>query len=83
MYIHKISLAVVTILLTSCGSKDWRLGGDPYNIKTINKRDKERDRHLDHRIDERWDTTKHYVKEHKKKDGKFNLFKRDGFDVGF
>ena len=74
---------ILTILITSCGSNQWRLGGDQYNPSTIEKRDKERSKHLDHHIDKRWDTTKHYVKQHKKKDGKFNLFVRDGFDVGF
>lgn len=70
-------------LTVGCSSNQWRLGGDPYNPSTIKKRDNERDKHLDHYIDERWDNTKHYVKQHKKRDGKINLLKRDGFDIGF
>ena len=69
-----------TLMFSGCGDKRWRLGGDPYNTNTIERRDKERDIHLKYRLDHRWDTTKHYVKQHKKKDGKINLFKRDGFE---
>lgn len=83
MFIYKSSLICLALLFASCGSQEWRLGGAPHDIKTIKRRDKERDVHLKYRLDQRWDTTKHYVKQHKKKDGKVNLFKRDGFDIGF
>ena len=76
----KINLIMILIMMSGCGDKQWRLGGDPYNINTIERRDKERDKHLKYRLDHRWDTTKHYVKQHKKKDGKINIFKRDGFE---
>lgn len=83
-YMLKSSALVILMLMTaSCGSNQWRLGGDQYNPSTIKKRDKERSKHLEHHIDERWDTTKHYVNQHKKKDGKINLFVRDGFDWSF
>jgi len=77
------AITLICLLATSCGNKEWRLGNFSSDPGVMNKRHDERDHALEYHSDNRWDTTKHYVKQHKKKDGKINLFKRDGFDWGF
>lgn len=68
------------MLLSSCGSKDWR-HGNYYSDKSVtSKREKQRDKHMQRATDFRVGTAKHYINEHKKRDGKLNLFYRDGFD---
>lgn len=73
----------LALLMTSCGTQSWRLGNPDSDIKYIKKRDKERNRILQETIDLRKKKEKHYIKQYKKKDGKINLFKRDGYDWGF
>ena len=80
----KLLTILALVLLTGCGSQSWRLGTTTDNdVKYIKKRDKERDRILKETISLRKKKEKHYIKQHKKKDGKLNLFKRDGYDWGF
>ena len=71
------------LLFTSCGSNQWRHGNMYYDPKVAKKRQNERDDMMEHAEDFRVGTAKHYINEHKKRDGKINFFKRDGFDWGF
>lgn len=74
---------LVCILLTSCGSQEWRLGNPRNDLKIQNKRDNERDARMKRSLEIEENTTKHYIKQYKKRDGKLNLFYRDGFDKIF
>lgn len=71
------------MFLTSCANQDWRHGNYNRDLKVSKKRENERDRYMERAEDFRVGTAKHYINEHKKHDGKINLFKRDGFDWGF
>ena len=71
------------MLLCSCGSKDWRLGNQYNDLKIQNKRENERDKRMDRALKIEKNTTKHYINEYKKHDGKWNLLYRDGFDKIF
>ena len=53
-----------------------------HDPKVAKKRQNERDKMMERAEDFRVGTAKHYINEHKKKDGKINFFKRDGFDWG-
>lgn len=73
----------IAMVFTSCGSQEYRLGnpyGDPNLTK---KRDNERDKIFERHTKAKKKIAKHYIKQYKSHDGKINLFKRDGFDVGF
>lgn len=71
------------VLMSSCGSKDWRLGNQHNDLKIQNKREDERDSRMKRALKIEKNTTKHYINEYKKRDGKLNLFYRDGFDKIF
>jgi major membrane immunogen (membrane-anchored lipoprotein) len=71
------------VLLTSCGSQEYRLGNQYDDPKVISRRDDERDRVLNRQTKEKTNNAKHYIKEYKSHDGKINLFRRDGFDWGY
>lgn len=76
-------LLTCCMVLCGCGSQSWRHGNHAGDLKTFDKRQDERDRVTKHTNKIRVKTTKHYVNEYKKHDGKINFFKRDGFDWGF
>jgi len=71
------------MLCTSCASNDWRHGNYYSDVSTGDRRQDERDKHMKRANQFRKGTAKHYINEHKKHDGKINLFNRDGFDIGF
>ena len=71
------------MLLSSCASSDWRHGNYYDDPSTADKRQDHRDDITDRASEFRKGTAKHYINEHKKRDGKINLFTRDGFDWGF
>jgi hypothetical protein len=71
------------LLFSSCAKQDWRHGNHYNDPDVAHKRQDERDRHYKRADAFRVGTAKHYINEHKKHDGKINLFKRDGFDWGF
>ncbi len=71
------------ISLSSCATQEWRHGNYHNDLKVLKKREDQRDEYMTRAKDFRVGTTKHYIKEHKKHDGKINIFKRDGFDIGF
>ena len=76
-------IVAICMLFTSCAKQDWRHGNHYNDPNVADKRQDERDRHFKRADDFRVGTAKHYINEHKKHDGKINLFKRDGFDWGF
>ena len=76
-------LMVMLVLNSSCGSNQWRHGNMYHDPKVAKKRQNERDDMMERAEDFRVGTAKHYINEHKKRDGKINFFKRDGFDWGF
>lgn len=78
-----ILIASVILMLSSCANQDWRHGNYYHDPKVNSKREKHRDKVTDRATDFRVGTTKHYINEHKKRDGKLNLFYRDGFDWDF
>ena len=79
-----IKLIISTIFLfTSCASQEWRHGNYNKDVKVNNKRERQRDKYMERATDFRVGTAKHYINEHKKRDGKINLFYRDGFDFDF
>lgn len=80
MKLNSIVGTLLLTLLTGCGSDAWRLGNHYEDPKIMNKRQKERDRMAKHADEYRVGTAKHYIKEYKSRDGKINIFKRDGFD---
>ena len=71
------------LYMSSCASQEWRHGNYDNDPKINSKREKQRDKYMERANDFREGTAKHYINEHKKHDGKINLFKRDGFDWGF
>lgn len=83
MGIQKIIFTVLVILFSSCANQEWRHGNYYQDPKIAKKRQDERDRYYKRADKFRVGTAKHYINEHKKHDGKINLFKRDGFDWGF
>lgn len=83
MGIQKIVSITLMLLFTSCASQEWRHGNYNHDPELTDKRQDERDKHFKRADKFRVGTTKHYINEHKKHDGKINLFKRDGFDWGF
>lgn len=82
MGLQKITIVFIT-LLTSCANQDWRHGNYYRDPDITDKRQDEKDRYFKRADKFRVGTPKHYVNEHKKHDGKLNLFIRDGFDYGF
>ena len=83
MGIIRIAFLVALSFIASCANQDWR-HGNYYSDPAVNKkREKERDKRMDRANNFREETAKHYINEHKKKDGKINFFRRDGFDWGF
>jgi major membrane immunogen (membrane-anchored lipoprotein) len=84
MNIIRVSSIIVTlILLTSCGSQDWRHGNPYGDTKIMKKRQDERDHYQERAAKIRKKTAKHYIKEYKSHDGDINVFRRDGFDWGW
>lgn len=78
------TLRIILLLsLTSCAAPDWRHGNYYNDLPTGDKRHDHRDKITKRANNFREETAKHYINEHKKHDGKINLFKRDGFDWGF
>jgi hypothetical protein len=82
MDIKKITLMIM-ILLPGCANQDWRHGNYNHDPKVNAKREKHRDKQMNRATDFRVGTAKHYTSEHKKRDGKLNLFYHDGFDWDF
>ena len=78
-----LGVASIVIMFTSCAAPDWRHGNYTKDVATTNKRQNERDKQFKRADSFRVGTAKHYINEHKKHDGKLNLFIRDGFDIGF
>lgn len=79
----RVTLVGLILLYSSCAKQDWRHGNYLHDPKVADKRQDERDKHFERADDFRVGTHKHYIKQHKKRDGKINFFKRDGFDWGF
>lgn len=79
----KCYTTMIIILLSSCGSQEYRLGNHYDDPVIIDKRDDERDRQMKRHNRARVKTAKYYIKEYKSHDGDINLFRRDGFDIGF
>lgn len=71
------------LFICSCAKQDWRHGNYYNDPAVAKKRERQRDKYVERAEDFRVGTAKHYINEHKKKDGKINFFKRDGFDWGF
>lgn len=69
--------------MSSCASQEWRHGNYYNDPKASSKREKQRDKYTERANNFREGTARHYINEHKKHDGKINLFIRDGFDWGF
>ena len=70
-------------MITSCASNEWRHGNYNQDVSVSKKREKQRDKYMERATDFRVGTAKYYINEHKKRDGKLNLFYRDGFDFDF
>lgn len=78
---YKKQIAILClVMLTGCGSQDWRLGNQYSDMKVTKKREAERDRRMNRALDYQKNTAKYYIKEYKSHDGKLNIFRRDGFD---
>jgi hypothetical protein len=73
-------IPLILIMLTSCANNEWRHGNYHKDISVGKKREKQRDKYMSRATDYRVGTAKHYINEHKKRDGKLNIFYRDGFD---
>lgn len=71
------------MMITGCGSQEYRLGNQYDDPKVMDKRDDERDRVFKRHTKAKEKTAKRYIKEYKSHDGEINLFRRDGFDWGF
>lgn len=80
--LSRVIICLATFM-SSCATQDWRHGNYYSDPKVSKKREKQRDKYMERAEDFRVGTAKHYINEHKKHDGKINLFKRDGFDIGF
>ena len=78
-----LRIILACVLLTGCGGQQWRHGNYYHDKSTTNKREKHRDQVTQRAADYREGTAKHYINQHKKRDGKINLFIRDGFDSIF
>ena len=76
-------LLVGVLVLTSCGSQEWRLGNPYDDTRVMKKRQNEKDKITKRANKFRKGTAKHYIGEWKSHDGDINLFRRDGFDIGF
>ena len=76
-------IILLLLLFGGCANQDWRHGNYSHDVKIGDKRQDERDKMMERAEDFRVGTAKHYIKEHKKHDGKNNFFIRDGFDWGF
>ena len=68
------------MVMSSCGSQEWRLGNQYNDLKIQKKREHSRDKRMERALAIEKNTTKHYIKKYKSHDGKLNLFIRDGFD---
>lgn len=79
----KLVSIITCILFTSCGSQEFRKGNPYGDVKMMKKRQDERDRLQEHTAKIRKATAKHYIKEYKSHDGDINIFRRDGFDIGW
>lgn len=79
MYKKQIAILCL-VMLSGCGSQDWRLGNQYSDMKVTKKREAERDRRMNRALDYQKNTAKYYIKEYKSHDGKLNIFRRDGFD---
>ena len=79
----KTILIASILLLSSCGSQEYRLGNQYDDPTIMKKRDNERDRVLKRHTKAKEKTAKDNIKEYKSHDGKINLFRRDGFDWGY
>lgn len=82
MDIKKITI-LLTLMMSSCANQDWRHGNYYQDPKVNAKRENHRDKIVSRAEDFRVGTAKHYTSEFKKRDGKLNLFYRDGFDWDF
>ena len=80
---HKGVMLLCVVLLTSCGSQQWRLGNPTNDLSVQKKREKARDERMYRALEIEKNTAKHYIKKYKSHDGKINLFRRDGFDKIF
>lgn len=80
---NKIIILSTIMMITGCGSQEYRLGNQYDDPKVMDKRDDERDRVFKRHTKAKEKTAKRYIKEYKSHDGEINLFRRDGFDWGF
>lgn len=77
---YKEVAIICLVLMTGCGSQEWRLGNQYSDMKVMKKREAERDKRMNRALNYQKNTAKYYIKEYKSHDGKINLFRRDGFD---
>ena len=74
---------MITTFLSGCGSKEWKHGNYYHDRSVMKKRENQRDDIQERASKIRKKTAKHYIKEYKSHDGDINIFRRDGFDIGW